>query len=113
MSAYRETTVETTRHFVTMSDPEVTGPDMGFISSRYGLLRVAQAVIGFLCLILIESTGPCWGHSYHNYNFFASIASFSMVFAIIVMIFFCFRVQEVIERYINLPLTVSVFLAMK
>jgi hypothetical protein len=107
MSAYQVTTIETTRHRVVMSDPEANVPDMGFISTRYGLLRVAQAVIGFLCLVLIESTGPCWGHSYHNYNFFASIASFSMVFAIIVMIFFCFRVQEFLQRYINLPLSVS------
>lgn len=83
-------------------------PDMEFISTRYGLLRISQAVISFLALILVESTGSCWGHSYHNHNFFASISSFSMVFAIIVMIFFCFRVQEIIDRYINLPLTLCV-----
>ena len=83
-------------------------PDMEFISTRYGLLRISQAVISFLALILVESTGSCWGHSYHNHNFFASISSFAMVFAIIVMIFFCFRVQDVIDRYINLPLTLCV-----
>ena len=88
------------------SDPTQV-PDMGFISTRYGLLRVSQAVIGFLCLVFVESATSCWFKSFHNYNFFASVSSFSMVFAIIVMIFFCFHVQDVIERYINLPLTVS------
>lgn len=88
-------------------------PDFSFISTRYGLLRVTQAVIGFFCLVLVESSTSCWYKSFHNYNFFASVTSFGMIFAIIVMIFFCFKVQDMIERYINLPLTVSLFMAGK
>lgn len=100
-----------------------------FISTKFGLVRICQfvrlftqlhniqttnvplsalhQVIALLSLIVVEIPSCRYQRSLNIYIF---IASSSLIFSIIVLIIFLTRFYQQIERYINLPLTVSLHL---
>ncbi|XP_053202300.1 uncharacterized protein LOC128387145 [Panonychus citri] len=95
--------------------------DTEFVNYRYGLLRIAQAVISVLWLMLIyardatineQSTDCCWllssstpyGQSVRIMLIILTIYSLSSILV------FCFRLTEPLDSScINLPLTFCVF----
>lgn len=79
--------------------------DIDFMSTKPGLVRICQFVISLLSLIVVEIPRCRVGKSLSIYIF---IASASLILSIIVLIIFLTRFYKQIEKYINLPLTVSV-----
>lgn len=67
-------------------------------------LSLFNQVIALLSLIVVEIPSCRYQRSLNIYIF---IASSSLIFSIIVLIIFLTRFYQQIERYINLPLTVS------
>ncbi|KAG9510148.1 hypothetical protein GZH46_01315, partial [Fragariocoptes setiger] len=68
-----------------MSD--VQGLDNQFIQTRYGVLRVAHFALCIICLIL-EEVSSC---HVRDYRFFEWVASYGLIFAILVLVMFCVR----------------------
>ncbi|KAH7642354.1 uncharacterized protein LOC124492507 [Dermatophagoides farinae] len=76
--------------------------DTEFISTKLGLVRICQFVISLLSLIVIEIPRCKFLRSV---NFYVFIASYCLIFSILVIIIFITRFYRQLEQYINLPLT--------
>ncbi|KAF7491729.2 hypothetical protein SSS_05333 [Sarcoptes scabiei] len=76
--------------------------DTEFISTKLGLVRICQFVISLLSLIIIEIPRCKFSRTV---NFYVFIASYCLIFSILVLIIFITRFYRQLENYINLPLT--------
>ncbi|XP_015784612.1 uncharacterized protein LOC107362118 isoform X2 [Tetranychus urticae] len=94
--------------------------DTEFVNYRYGLLRIAQAVVAVLWLVIVyarESTineiamDSCWLLSCSTYSGQSIRIMLIMLtlYSLSSILLFCFRLQEPLEYCINVPLTLCVF----
>lgn len=83
---------------------EGTGLDNEFVSTRYGVLRVAHFALCIICLIL-EEVSSCYTR---DHRLFEWVSSYGLIFSILVLVMFCVRFNLAIENFVNLPLSLMV-----